>query len=68
MQKKKILLIEDEPVLGEILLKKLIEAGYEAAWTHDGEKGLAVVCRDIPARGDSGRSAHSEPGGILAVL
>lgn len=43
MQKKKILLIEDEPVLGEILLKKLIEAGYDATWMHDGEKGLAAM-------------------------
>lgn len=43
MQKQKILLIEDEPVLGEILLKKLIEGGYDATWVHDGEKGLASM-------------------------
>lgn len=40
MPKKKILLIEDEPVLGEILLKKLLAEGYEATWAHDGASGL----------------------------
>jgi len=42
-QKKKVLLIEDEKILGEILLTKLNNQGYEAKWELDGEAGLASV-------------------------
>lgn len=42
-QRKKILLIEDEKVLGEIILAKLGEQGYDAKWELDGEAGLAAV-------------------------
>src|SRR4051812_4327704 len=38
--KKKILIIEDEQILGDILLNKLFEQGYDAAWELDGEAGL----------------------------
>lgn len=38
--KKKILIIEDEHVLGDTLFRKLREAGYDVSWELDGEKGL----------------------------
>lgn len=37
---KKILIIEDEHLLGETLFNKLREQGYEVFWELDGEKGL----------------------------
>lgn len=39
-QKQKILLLEDEKVLGEILLNKLLSSGFDASWEMDGEEGL----------------------------
>ena len=39
-QKQKILLLEDEQVLGEILLNKLMSSGYDASWEMDGESGI----------------------------
>lgn len=42
-QRKKILLIEDEKILGEILLTKLSDQGYEAKWELDGVAGLAAI-------------------------
>ena len=43
MDQKKILIVEDEVVLGEILLNKLKEEGFDAIWELDGEAGLAKV-------------------------
>ncbi|OGG51814.1 hypothetical protein A2704_01230 [Candidatus Kaiserbacteria bacterium RIFCSPHIGHO2_01_FULL_54_36b] len=42
-QNKKVLLIEDEKILGEILLTKLSDQGYEAKWELDGEAGMTAV-------------------------
>src|SRR3990167_9849330 len=42
-QNKKILLIEDEKILGEILLTKLRDQGFEAKWELDGIAGLAAI-------------------------
>ncbi|MDO8514416.1 MAG: response regulator [bacterium] len=39
-KKKKILLLEDEKVLGEILLNKLLTSGYDTSWETDGESGI----------------------------
>ncbi len=39
-QAKKILIVEDEQILGDILLNKLHAEGYEAYWELDGEAGL----------------------------
>lgn len=41
--RKKIVLMEDEKVLGEILLAKLYDAGYDAKWALDGEAGMKVI-------------------------
>ena len=45
---KKILLIEDEAVLGDVLLRKLKGAGYEAELIHDGTKGFARIVEWMP--------------------
>lgn len=45
---KKILVIEDEPILGEIILVKLIDEGFDAVLVTDGEKGLEKVKEIIP--------------------
>ncbi|MDD5110824.1 MAG: response regulator [Patescibacteria group bacterium] len=41
--KKKILIVEDEKILGDILVKKFIGEGYDAAIARDGAEGLAMV-------------------------
>ncbi len=41
--KKRIVLLEDERVLGEILLNKLLSSGYDASWETNGEDGLAKI-------------------------
>lgn len=46
--KKKILIIEDETILGELLLQKLNEEGYETLWEVDGEAGLRKMYEIIP--------------------
>ncbi|MEX2008211.1 MAG: response regulator [Candidatus Spechtbacterales bacterium] len=40
---KKVLFIEDEPVLQETLAEALHEAGFEVALAADGEKGLELI-------------------------
>lgn len=41
--KKKILIIEDEEILANLLKNKLQEKGYEVILAEDGEKGLARI-------------------------
>lgn len=43
METKKVLLIEDEQVLADVLEAKLKKAGYETAVAYDGEDGLAKI-------------------------
>ena len=40
---KKILLVEDEELLADLLLKKLTVSGYEVSLANDGERGLNLV-------------------------
>lgn len=40
---KKILLIEDEEIMIDLLQKKLINEGYETSVARDGEKGLKAI-------------------------
>ncbi len=40
---KKIVIVEDEEILQNLLKKKLIENGYEAEVAEDGEKGLQKI-------------------------
>jgi DNA-binding response OmpR family regulator len=41
MPKKRILIVEDEPVIGEAIAEGLEEAGYEADYFADGDQALA---------------------------
>lgn len=43
---KKIVVIEDEQILGEIILKKLVSEGYSASLAVDGEAGIKMI-KDI---------------------
>jgi len=45
---KKILLIEDEEIMIDLLQKKLINEGYETSVARDGEKGLKAVKKIKP--------------------
>ena len=40
---KKILLVEDEEIMIDLLQKKLTGAGYETSVARDGEEGLRVM-------------------------
>ncbi len=46
--KQKILIIEDEKVLSELLEKKIKEEGYEASVAIDGEEGLELMKKEKP--------------------
>lgn len=45
---EKILILEDEKTLGEILVNKLMQEGYHAEWTLDGESGLKKMREWMP--------------------
>lgn len=45
---KKILIIEDEEILADLLQKKLIQAGYSVLVAVDGVEGMKEVKKDIP--------------------
>ncbi len=45
---KKILIIEDEEILLELLQKKLTQEGYEVRIAKDGVEGLEKVAEEIP--------------------
>ena len=43
MNKKAILLVDDDVTLSEVISKRIIDAGYECSWEQDGVKGLAKL-------------------------
>ncbi len=45
---KKILIIEDEEILADLLEKKLTQVGYEVSVANDGIEGLDKVKESIP--------------------
>ena len=45
---KKIIIIEDEEVLLELLQKKLIQEGYQVDAARDGQEGLKKIKEDKP--------------------
>ncbi len=45
---KKILIIEDEDILLELLEKRLIQEGYDVTIARDGVQGLEKVRQEIP--------------------
>lgn len=48
MNKKTILLIEDDPVLGEVMKKRVEAEGYNCFWEHDGKEGMARLLQSRP--------------------
>ncbi|OGG60472.1 hypothetical protein A2765_00025 [Candidatus Kaiserbacteria bacterium RIFCSPHIGHO2_01_FULL_56_24] len=46
--KKKILIIEDDPFLGDVLTQKLQHEGYEITLVQDGAEGLSAISRVKP--------------------
>ena len=46
--KKKILIVEDEAILGELLMQKLTKEGYVVLWEADGEAGLQTMRTFMP--------------------
>jgi CheY-like chemotaxis protein len=47
-QKKKILLIEDEEIIIDLLQRKLKDEGYEVSVTRDGQEGLETMRQEKP--------------------
>ena len=45
---KKILIIEDEKLLRDLLQNRLIKEGYEVSTAEDGEQGLKMMEKDKP--------------------
>ncbi|MEK7173241.1 MAG: response regulator [Patescibacteria group bacterium] len=45
---KKILILEDEPILLDLLNKKLTQQGYTVTIAHNGEEGLFMMAQEIP--------------------
>lgn len=45
---KKILLIEDEQILSNLLKRKLEESGYDVTVAFDGEEGFAIMKKQTP--------------------
>lgn len=45
---KKILLVEDEPLLGNLLKQRLDKEGFEVVLAHDGEEALAKLRESKP--------------------
>jgi len=48
-EKKKVLIVEDDKILGDILLKKFLRDGFDAALARDGEQGLEEIRTRHPA-------------------
>ncbi len=46
--KNKILIVEDEKILLDLLQKKLTQEGYEITPTHNGEEGLKAMRENKP--------------------
>lgn len=48
LQKKKILLIEDEKILGEMYQEKFTEAGFKVFWVIESQEGLELAKKERP--------------------
>ena len=49
MENKKVLVIEDDKFLRELISQKLLKEGYDIAEAVDGEKGIEAVKKEKPA-------------------
>lgn len=45
---KKILLVEDEKILGEMYKEKFIQAGFEVFWAFDHQKAQELAKKEKP--------------------
>lgn len=45
---KKILIVEDEKILGEMYRDKFIQAGFEVLWVSSAEEGIKAVPEMVP--------------------
>jgi DNA-binding response OmpR family regulator len=48
MSPKKIILVEDEPSLSQLLTQKLEEAGFTVLQANDGEQGMKMIEQEKP--------------------
>ena len=48
MAPKKLLVVDDEVCLTEVVAHALTKAGYEVLTAEDGEEGYALACRELP--------------------
>ncbi len=48
MSKKTILLVDNDPVLSEVIQKRIEEAGYICLWERDGREGLNRLSSTLP--------------------
>ena len=46
---QRILIIEDNDLLGEILQRKLVSMGYDVLWSRDGARGFQMLIEEKPA-------------------
>jgi DNA-binding response OmpR family regulator len=46
--KKKILIIEDEKILGEMYRDKFIQAGFDVVWADSAEEGIKALPKENP--------------------
>lgn len=47
-EEKKILIVDDEPVLADLLRAKLSQKGFNVIEAHDGEEGLSMALKEHP--------------------
>lgn len=45
---KRLLLVDDDQMLGEVMSRQLIDDGYECSWARDGAEGLALLRSEHP--------------------
>lgn len=48
MSSQKILLVEDDEILGKVVAEELKEAGFEVKWVLDGEAGIKAAQSSMP--------------------
>lgn len=63
MSEKRILIIDDEPLIGSALSDFLAECGYDTSTADDGEQGLAAKTSGSGSIGPSNRPGYPRRGG-----
>ncbi|MDR0957514.1 MAG: response regulator [Candidatus Nomurabacteria bacterium] len=68
IQNEKILIVEDDVIIGELYVNSLSELGYQVTWARDGKSGLAaalqetydIILLDIMMPGKNGATVLKE--------